>query len=279
MSAVPGPGLASERLGLGPATLQTVVHDHVVLRTPTRPDHWPGNALHLFAPPPDLDAAFLRFDRSVAALPGVSRRVVAWETDGVDSPPATQVPAGVVLYSTEVAVLEAGATPPTRTIPAGVQIVRASTPHQWAGAKVLYLQTDWEGDEGYWRWHVDQQRLLSEGGGGVVLVAYRAGIPVGRASLFVSHDGAKPRVDRLAVVEDVIVHPLHRGGGVASALVSAVVDLARRLLPHMRVVVRSDPGTPTAAWYARLGFRPVGRTWTAVQAVVGAHGSPPQPRR
>ncbi len=278
MSALPGPGLASERLGFGPATLQTVVHDHVVLRTPTRPDHWPGNALHLFAPPPDLDRALLRFDRSVGSLPGVSRRVVAWETEGADSPPGTPVPAGVVLYSTEVGVLDAGAPPPTRAIPSGVQIVRASTLHQWAGAKVLYLQTDWEGDEDYWRWHVDQQRQLSEAGGGVVLVAYRAGIPVGRASLFVSHDGVQPRVDRLAVVEDVIVHPLHRGGGVASSLVSAVVDLARRLLPHMRVVVRSGPGTLTAAWYARLGFRPVGRTWTAVQEVAGGHGPPPQTR-
>lgn len=278
MSAVPGPGLASERLGFGPATLQTVVHDHVVLRTPTRPDHWPGNALHLFAPPPDLGDALLRFDRSVGALPGVSRRVVAWETDGADSPPGTRVHDDVVLYSTEVGVLDAGATPPTRPIPAGVQIVRATTPHQWAGAKVLYLQTDWDGDEDYWRWHVDQQRLLTEAGGGVVLVAYRAGIPVGRASLFVTHDGAQPRVDRLAVVEDVIVHPLHRAGGVASAMVSAVVDLARRLLPHMRVVVRSDPGTPTAAWYARLGFRPAARTWTAVQQTDGVRGPPSRPR-
>lgn len=280
MSALPGLGLASERLGFGPATLQTVVHDHVVLRTPTRPDHWPGNALHLFVPPADLGGALARFDRSVGQLPGVVRRVVAWETDGSGSSPGTDVPGDVVLYSTEVAVLDAGALPPARAIPHGVQIVRATTPHQWAGAKVLYLQTDWEGDEDYWRWHVDQQRLVSESGGGVVLVAYRAGIPVGRASLFVTHDGAQPRVDRLAVVEDVIVHPLHRGGGVASALVSAVVDLAHRLLPHMRVVVRSDPGSPTAAWYARLGFQPTGRTWTAVHDVaVGAAGSPSGARR
>ncbi len=269
MSDLPGLGLASERLGFGPATLQTVVHDHVVLRTPTRPDHWPGNALHLFAPPASLDEAFVRFDRSVGALPGVTRRVVAWETPGADSRPGTTVPEDVRLYSTEVGVIEAGMAPPARPIPAGVQIVRAQTPHQWAGAKVLYLQTDWEGDEPYWRWHVDQQRALTEAGGGVVLVAYRAGIPIGRASLFVTHDGAQPRIDRLSVVEDVIVHPLHRSYGVASALVSAVVDLARRLLPEMRVVVRSDPGSQVAAWYAGLGFTPVGRTWTAVDGPTG----------
>lgn len=271
MSASPGLGLASERLGLGPATLQTVVHDHVVLRTPTRPDHWPGNALHLFAPPADLGEALVRFDRSVGAIPGVVRRTVAWETTGSDSTPGTDVPEDVRCHSTEVGVLEPGMDPPSRPIPAGVQIVRARTPHQWAGAKVLYLQTDWEGDEPYWRWHVDQQRELAETGAGVVLVAYQAGIPIGRASLFVTHDGAQPRVDRLSVVEDVIVHPLHRSYGVASALVSAVVDMARRLLPGMRVVVRSDPGSDVAAWYARLGFAPVGRTWTVVDLPAGGH--------
>lgn len=261
-------GLASERLGFGPATLQTVVHDHVVLRTPTRPDHWPGNALHLFDPPADLAAAFGRFDRSVGQLPGICQRVVCWETSGTGDHPDAVVPDDVRLLSTEVGVLEPGADAPARPVPEGVTIVRADTPAQWAGAKVLYLQTDWEGDEPYWRWLVDQQRQLSEVGGGAVLVAYQLGIPVGRAALFVPHAGVQPRVQELAVVEDVVVHPLYRGGGVASALVSATVDLARRLLPEVRVVVRSDPGSSTAAWYARLGFTPVSRTWAAVTEVV-----------
>lgn len=262
MSA-PRVGLASERLGFGPATLQTVVHDHVALRTPTRPDHWPGNALHLFAPPADLAEAETRFDRSVGRLPGVRRRVVCWETAGVADDPGVAVPDHVDLLSTEVGVLEPDAPAPARPVPDGVTLVRADTPAQWAGAKVLYLQTEWEGDEPYWRWLVEQQRELAEDGGGVVLVAYHMGIPVGRAALFVPHRGVQPRPTDLAVVEDVIVHPLHRGGGIASALVSATADLARRLLPDVRVVVRSDPGSTTAAWYARLGFAPVSRTWAA----------------
>lgn len=262
-------GLASERLGFGPATLQTVVHDHVALRTPSRPDHWPANGLHLFAPPEDLDAWFVRFDRTLGHLPGVGRRVVAWETDGPAGGVAPEPPDGVTLMGTVVGVLEPDAAAPSRPVPEPVTIIRATTPAHWAGARVLYLQTDWEGDEPYWRWHVDQQRLLAEDGGGVVLVAYQLGIPVGRAALFVPHAGVQPRVDHLAVVEDVITHPLYRGTGVASALVSALVDLSRRLDPEVRVVVRSEPDSTEAAWYARLGFVPVSRTWTAVAPTTG----------
>lgn len=263
----PPVGLASERLGFGPATLQTVVHDHVVVRTPTRPDHWPGNALHLFEPPTQLQEAWRRFDRSVGQLPGIARRVVCWETPGTDDAPGVEPPEDADLLSTEVGVLEPGRPAPDRAVPAGVTIVRATSPAHWAGARVLYLQTGWEGDAAYWRWHVDQQRELTEIGGGVVLVAYQLGIPVGRAGLFVPHGGVQPRVHDLAVVEDVITHPLYRGTGVGSALVSAAVDLARRLVPVVRLVVRSDPGSSTAAWYGRLGFTPVSRTWAAVGPV------------
>lgn len=256
-------GLASERLGFGPATLQTVAHDHVALRTPTRPDHWPGNAVHLFDPPTDVEAAWRRFDRSVGQLPGVTRRVVCWETSAIADDPGVPVPATAQLRSTEVGVLGPDADAPRRPLPDGVTIVRATTPAHWAGAKVLYLQTDWEGDEPYWRWMVDQQRQLAEVGAGAVLVAYQLGIPVGRAALFVPHEHVQPRPEKLAVVEDVVVHPLYRGTGIASALVSATVELARGVLPEVRVVARSEPGSSTAAWYARLGFVPTSRTWLA----------------
>lgn len=262
-----GVGLASERLAFGPATLQTIIHDHLALRTPTRPDHWSGNAVHLFEPPADLEAAFRRFDRSIGHLPGLTRRVVAWEaTDGSDTP-GVDVPDGTELHVVEHGVLGPDTVSSAPVVPDEVTLVRAETPEHWAGAKVLYLQTDWGESEPYWRWHTDQQRQLVEGGSALVLVAYQIGIPVGRAGVFLPHDGAAGVGDRLAVVEDVVVHPLYRRRGIGTALVLALADVARRLLPEVRVVIGSDPGTPTAAWYARLGFEPTSWSWKAVRPV------------
>lgn len=259
---VGGAGLAAQRLGLGPATLQTTVHDHVALRTPERPDHWRGNALHLFAPPADPAAALVRFDRTIGHVPGVRRRVVAWETEGTADDPGVALPHGLEVSSRQVGVLPAEAAVDPPSIPADVSLVRAGTPGQWAGAKVLYLQTDWVGDEPFWRWLVDQQRQVVEAGGGIVLVAYRFGVPVGRAGLFVAREDTAAVGDRLAAVEDVVVHPLHRGRGVGTALVLAATDVARRLLPEVRVVGRAAPRSPAADWLARLGFVPTSRSWT-----------------
>ena len=222
-----GPGLAAARLGQGPDTLQTLVHDHVALRTPTRPDHGPGNALHLFAPPRSTEDALARFDRSVGQLPGVRRRTVAWEVADVQAPAGVDAGGGARLASHVVGVLGSDRVPEAPRVPEGVELVRASTPEHWAGAKVLYLQTDWQGTERYWRWRVDQQRQLTDSGGGMVLVAYRFGVPVGRAGLFVPHDASVGVGDRLAGVEDVVVHPLYRRGGIGTALVLALVDPER----------------------------------------------------
>jgi len=262
-----GIGMAAERLALGPDTLQTIVHDHVILRTPTRPTYWSGNALDLFDTPQDLEAAFTRFDRTVGQLPGIERQVVAWERDTGPDDPGVDVPPGVRMETVEVGVLASDLDVAQPVVPDGVELVRATDDRHWAGAKVLYLQVDWGGDEPFWRWHVDQQRQLAEGGSAAVLVAYQLGIPVGRAGLFLAHPGAVGVGDRLAVVEDVIVHPLYRRQGIARAMILAAVDVARRLQPGVRVVIGSDPGSAAGSLYAALGFAPTSWIHKAVRDV------------
>jgi GNAT superfamily N-acetyltransferase len=242
------------RTGFGPETLMTTASDHVALRTPTRPAFWPGNALHLLRTPTELAPWLDRFDRSVGQLPGVTRRVVSWEVDGVGERPGVAVPDGAVVH--HPVAMELG-TLADVDVADDLELVAASDDRHWAGAKVLYLQTDWEGDERHWRWLVGQQRAVVEAGRARVLVAYRYGIPVGRGALFHDRGG-------LALVDDVITHPLYRGQGVATALVHRLVADHLADHPDDRVVVVADRDEPAERVYRRLGFAAVSTVWSVV---------------
>lgn len=61
----------------------------------------------------------------------------------------------------------------------------------------------------------------------------------------------------LAIVEDVVTHPLHRGRGLASAIVVHAVDHHLAARPHDRVVIRADADGAARRIYERLGFVPV----------------------
>ena len=75
----------------------------------------------------------------------------------------------------------------------------------------------------------------------------RQGIPVGTVTLV--HDGAAT-----AVVEDLVVHPVHRGRGIATALVHRAA--ADPDLTAMRVGTVVEPGSTSERLHRRLGFRP-----------------------
>lgn len=61
---------------------------------------------------------------------------------------------------------------------------------------------------------------------------------------------------RVALLEDVIVHPDYRGGGVGSQLLQAVVELARNA-GCLRITLLTDRDNAAARrFYARHGFEP-----------------------
>lgn len=65
----------------------------------------------------------------------------------------------------------------------------------------------------------------------------------------------------VAQVEDVYVVPGHRGRGLGRVLVTHAVRLAQEAGHELVFIMADDQGWPKQL-YAKVGFEPVGRTWT-----------------
>jgi GNAT superfamily N-acetyltransferase len=275
-------GLAVERAALSGRSLVTYARDHVTVRTPSRPDFRAGNTLDLVVPPApaDLQRWVDRFVETTGRL-GVGHVQLRWETPlapdapaGVPEPDAALARAaadlGLALTPVTVLLLDELVAPP----PAPAELLPVEPPsavpggavdRRWHAATVLYRYEsgespdDWRDvDEGFVTWSVDVQRELAADGRAQVWLAMRHGGPVGRLTL--AHDR-----QRLAVVEDVIVHPVHRRLGIASALTHAAVAAYLAAVPGGRLGIGADPGSTADHLYRRLGFRPHATVWTALR--------------
>ena len=84
-----------------------------------------------------------------------------------------------------------------------------------------------------------------------VVAADREGNVLGTASLILEHKFIH-KGGTFGHIEDVAVHPDHGGKGVGSALVRALVDLARHSGCYKVILSCNDQNL---AFYAKLGFR------------------------
>ncbi|MCC5949373.1 MAG: GNAT family N-acetyltransferase [Nitriliruptoraceae bacterium] len=280
-------GLAIDRAGLSPRTLVTYARDHVTVRTPSRPDFHDGNTIDLVAPPAvgQLAGWLERFAETVGIL-GAHRAQLRWEEPLAQDAPAAapRAPEGLAteaaelgldLQATTVLLLdrlrssatvdaELVAVAPPRRDPDPDDPADA-TDRRWHAATVLYRYESGETpdefrdhDAAFVAWSVDVQRELAMAGRAQVWVAMRHGAPVARLTLLHDRQG-------LAVVEDVVVHPVHRRRGIASALTHAAVTGHLAADPGARVGIGADPGSGADLLYRRLGFRPHATIWTARQ--------------
>jgi GNAT superfamily N-acetyltransferase len=273
-------GLAVCRACLSGRTLVTYARDHVTVRTPSRPDFHDGNTLDLVAPPAaeDLDGWVGRFRETIGQL-GVTTVQLRWEhpvsADAAEAPAdpdpdlaAAAATVGLRLHATTVLLLDGLRVPP----PTDVHLAPVAPPsavpggavdRRWHAATVLYRYErgdspdQWrEHDEAFVAWSVDVQRELAAAERAQVWVAIRHGTPVGRLTLVHDRQG-------LAVVEDVIVHPVHRRRGIAAALTAKAVATHLAVWPTSRVGIGAEPGSSAQRIYGRLGFAPHATVWTA----------------
>lgn len=285
-------GLAVCRASLSGRSLVTYARDHVAVRTPSRPDFTDGNALDLLAPPAvgDLDRWLDRFDDTVGRM-GAHTVHLRWEQpftggvgavtdDGGDPAVAGALDQrGFALHPVRVLLLDGGAgadgEPPaslTADASSDVRIFPVAPPsavpggavdRHWYASTVLYRYAhgeepdDWRDlDDDFVTWSVDVQRELALAGRAQVWVAMRHGAPVARLTLAHDRQG-------LAVVEDVVVHPVHRGRGIATALTVTAVAAQLAVHPGSRVGVGAAPGSIADRLYRRLGFAPHATVWSA----------------
>jgi GNAT superfamily N-acetyltransferase len=288
-------GLAISRVGTSPRTLVTYARDHVSVRTPSRPDFRDGNTIDLESVPApgDLAAWAARFEDTIGRL-GVPHVQLRWETPLTPDVPADVPEAdpglvdaaaalGMSLYPTTILLLAEPAAPPdapaelvTVTPPSlapggsGREVDSDATPveveRRWHAVSVLERYTsgdtpeDWRtSDEGFTAWAVDILRELSAAGRATIWLGLRHGGPVARAVVLHDRQG-------LATVEDVVVHPVHRRLGIASALTHRAVVAHLADHPGSRIGIGAEPAGPADHLYRGLGFRPHATVWTAVRA-------------
>jgi GNAT superfamily N-acetyltransferase len=113
--------------------------------------------------------------------------------------------------------------------------------------------------EGGYAWFLGRQL---EGDAGVVLVAERAGVVIGYAWASVEPQSWKELRAECAYLQDIVVDPAARGGGVARALIDAVVLWAReRGMPRL-MLWTAEANAPAQRLFAARGFRPTMREMT-----------------
>jgi GNAT superfamily N-acetyltransferase len=279
-------GLAVLRASLPPVTLVTSLPGAVLVRTPSRPDFHDGDVVDLEAAPAvdELDRWIGRAATQLAAIGAPLVRLRWQEALPPDAPPVPPAPdpalaaalaaRGMGVEPLTVLLLDALASVPPAT---GVEVLGPlpadgddALHRRWHGVAVLQRfalgssTEEWRAwDDGFGAWQHGVRRGLARIGRARAWLALRQGIPVGTVTMVDDGTG-------LCVVEDLVVHPAHRGRGIAGALEHAAIAAELEARPGARVAVVVEPGSTSDRLQRRLGLRPVATVWTAERALDAA---------
>lgn len=227
---------------LGPAT-QVVPLDGIrVVRTPGRPDHPAGNALHLATPLTSASVPAARAALDERFPTGRARLVAPLADEGV--PEVRGHHPSVLRLLRWV-----GGGRPGRD---DLAISPPDDDRAWHGLTVLHRHAGPPGEDrargaadDRLRWWIDGLRDLVGQGRARVLRAVRFGTPVAAGVLHWAPGAAVGEEHAgLAVVADVVVHPAHRGLGIGRAVARQLVATHLDDFPRAAVTgVWQHPGT------------------------------------
>lgn len=216
-----------------------------VVRSSGRTEHAPANAVHHPAAPATLDDALHDL---VTRFPTSRRRVVVPWHEGL----AREAAGRDGVAASRLDLLLADGTPPTGTR-TDLRIAPPADDRAWHGITVLLRHAAAPGEDrsrgaedDRLRREVAGWRELVEHGRARVLRAERFGTPVAAGVLhWVPAAPVAEGHAGLAVVSDVVVHPAHRGLGVARSVVAALVERHLADFPRAQVAAVAGPSALT----------------------------------
>jgi len=196
-------------------------------------------------------ALLLRSIEQVAGTAGWRHRQIE-----VDSPAIADRLRGPLTdagYTEERFVTMALARTPPAEAPADAPTSVVAIDAQVALAREVTAQQPWADGDEVVEQMLERERRLARVAGGRVVVA-PPGTPVSRCLLLQEHRGGLVEIDAVSTLAD------HRGQGWSGAVVRRAIAEARASGAEHVVLVADDADWPKA-WYLRLGFATVGRSW------------------
>lgn len=88
---------------------------------------------------------------------------------------------------------------------------------------------------------------------GVKITATEDGKEIGRAWLYVLHNGL--HTEPFGLLEDVFVAEGHRGGGVGTKLVQAVIEESKKIGCYKLIATVRNSKEVVCSWYEKFGFK------------------------
>lgn len=222
--------------------------DRLLLRTPSQPDFWYGNALVLPHFSADVEAQIAQFQ---ADFPGAAHVCIQWDVPDLRADLSGFEAAGFDIDDSDVLALTGDLRRCDQ--PSGITARPLAGDGDWQQAEELQHRTGVDEDgyaeaphRAYVRDRMAARRAQAQAGRGVWFGAFDGDLLV--ADMGIYSDG------RLARFQSVETRPSHRRRGICAALVGEAVCWIRARFPQADILIVADRNGDPGRIYRRCGF-------------------------